>query len=91
MDETRADTKAEASKPTIPSLGTQDPKTDISDSLSTSALAALQSDVQPVGHDYVEEVSFDIYAWVRAKLHYLAEILLNLESYMWNSLVGPER
>uniref|UniRef100_A0A671VLD9 Zinc finger RNA-binding protein n=1 Tax=Sparus aurata TaxID=8175 RepID=A0A671VLD9_SPAAU len=59
MDETRADTKVEAPKPTIPSLGNQDSKTDISDSLSTSALAALQSDVQPVGHDYVEEVRND--------------------------------
>lgn len=47
----------EASKPAAPSSGMQDPKADVSDSLSTSALAALQSDVQPVGHDYVEEVS----------------------------------
>ncbi|XP_073321777.1 zinc finger RNA-binding protein [Pagrus major] len=59
MDEARADTKVEASKPTMPSSGIHDPKTDISDSLSTSALAALQSDVQPVGHDYVEEVRND--------------------------------
>ena len=51
--------KVEASKPAAPSSGTHDPKADVSDSLSTSALAALQSDVQPVGHDYVEEVSFD--------------------------------
>lgn len=72
MDETRADAKVEAPKPTIPSLCTQDPKTDISDSLSTSALAALQSDVQPVGHDYVEEVSFDMYTWAGAKLHLLS-------------------
>lgn len=49
--------KVEASKPATPSSGAHDPKTDVSDSLSTSALAALQSDVQPVGHDYVEEVS----------------------------------
>ncbi|XP_032372805.1 zinc finger RNA-binding protein isoform X2 [Etheostoma spectabile] len=55
MDET----KAEASKPATPSSATHDPKTDVSDSLSTSALAALQSDVQPVGHDYVEEVRND--------------------------------
>lgn len=35
-----------------------DLKNDMSDPLSPqSALAALQSDVQPVGHDYVEEVS----------------------------------
>lgn len=59
MEEARAETK-EASKPATPSSGTQDPKTEVSDSLSTSALAALQSDVQPVGHDYVEEVSFDM-------------------------------
>lgn len=51
--------KVEASKPATPSSGTQDPKGDVSDSLSTSALAALQSDVQPVGHDYVEEVRLD--------------------------------
>lgn len=49
--------KVEASKPATPSSANHDPKTDVSDSLSTSALAALQSDVQPVGHDYVEEVS----------------------------------
>lgn len=59
MDEARTDTKVETSKPTTPSSGTQDLKTDVSDSLSTSALAGLQSDVQPVGHDYVEEVSSD--------------------------------
>lgn len=47
----------EAAKPAAPSSGLQDAKADVSDSLSTSALAALQSDVQPVGHDYVEEVS----------------------------------
>ncbi len=51
--------KVEVSKSVTPSSGTQDPKTEVSDSLSTSALAALQSDVQPVGHDYVEEVRFD--------------------------------
>lgn len=58
MDEARAEVKVEVSKPATPSSGSQDLKTDVSDSLSTSALAALQSDVQPVGHDYVEEVSF---------------------------------
>ncbi|XP_031735617.1 zinc finger RNA-binding protein isoform X2 [Anarrhichthys ocellatus] len=55
MDES----KVEASKPATPSSGTNDAKSDISDSLSTSALAVLQSDVQPVGHDYVEEVRND--------------------------------
>lgn len=59
MDEARAEAKVEASKAAAPSSGTQDPKAEVSDSLSASALAALQSDVQPVGHDYVEEVSFD--------------------------------
>ncbi|XP_074525689.1 zinc finger RNA-binding protein isoform X2 [Halichoeres trimaculatus] len=58
MDEGRVEAKAE-SKPAGLSTGLQDPKSDISDSLSTSALAALQSDVQPVGHDYVEEVRND--------------------------------
>ncbi|XP_053182015.1 zinc finger RNA-binding protein [Scomber japonicus] len=51
--------KVEASKPAMPSSGGQDAKTEVSDSLTTSALAALQSDVQPVGHDYVEEVRND--------------------------------
>ncbi|XP_078106057.1 zinc finger RNA-binding protein isoform X2 [Sander vitreus] len=51
--------KVEASKPATPSSANHDPKTDVSESLSTSALAALQSDVQPVGHDYVEEVRND--------------------------------
>lgn len=51
--------KVEASKPAATSPGTHDSKSDVSDSLSTSVLAALQSDVQPVGHDYVEEVCFD--------------------------------
>uniref|UniRef100_A0A8C4IIB1 Zinc finger RNA-binding protein n=1 Tax=Dicentrarchus labrax TaxID=13489 RepID=A0A8C4IIB1_DICLA len=59
MEEARAEAKVEAPKPATPSSGTQDPKTEVSDSLSTSALAALQSDVQPVGHDYVEEVRND--------------------------------
>ncbi|GAA6226648.1 zinc finger RNA-binding protein isoform X1 [Lates japonicus] len=59
MDEARAEAKVEASKPATPSSGTQDPKTEVSDSLSASALAGLQSDVQPVGHDYVEEVRND--------------------------------
>lgn len=59
MEEARTEAKVEVSKPATPSSGTQDPKTEVLDSLSTSALAGLQSDVQPVGHDYVEEVSFD--------------------------------
>ncbi|XP_058491787.1 zinc finger RNA-binding protein isoform X2 [Solea solea] len=59
IEESRAEVKMDASKPAAPSTGVQDPKTDVSDSLSTSALAALQSDVQPVGHDYVEEVRND--------------------------------
>lgn len=58
MDETRTETKMETSKPLTPTSGVQDPKTDIAD-LSASTLAGLQSDVQPVGHDYVEEVSAD--------------------------------
>ncbi|XP_047447418.1 zinc finger RNA-binding protein [Mugil cephalus] len=59
MEETRGETKVEASKPAASSTGSQDSKTEVLDSLSTSALAALQSDVQPVGHDYVEEVRND--------------------------------
>ncbi|XP_068617085.1 zinc finger RNA-binding protein [Brachionichthys hirsutus] len=46
--------KVEASKPTAPSSGGQDVDAEVSD-----PLAALQSDVQPVGHDYVEEVRND--------------------------------
>ncbi|XP_063051307.1 zinc finger RNA-binding protein isoform X1 [Engraulis encrasicolus] len=56
------DNKAEMAKPAPASLGAQSPdmKVDASDSLSAqAALAALQSDVQPVGHDYVEEVRND--------------------------------
>uniref|UniRef100_A0A8K9WUR1 Zinc finger RNA-binding protein n=1 Tax=Oncorhynchus mykiss TaxID=8022 RepID=A0A8K9WUR1_ONCMY len=53
--------KVEASKPPLPSLvpQVQESKNESSDSLSASTLAALQSDVQPVGHDYVEEVRND--------------------------------
>ncbi|XP_049906271.1 zinc finger RNA-binding protein [Epinephelus moara] len=47
--------KVETSKPAM----SHDTKTEVSDALSTSALAALQNDVQPVGHDYVEEVRND--------------------------------
>uniref|UniRef100_A0A3P8Z4Y7 Zinc finger RNA-binding protein n=1 Tax=Esox lucius TaxID=8010 RepID=A0A3P8Z4Y7_ESOLU len=51
--------KVEAAKPPPPSLvpQPQEMKNESSDSLST--LAALQNDVQPVGHDYVEEVRND--------------------------------
>ncbi|XP_062874008.1 zinc finger RNA-binding protein isoform X2 [Trichomycterus rosablanca] len=51
--------KAELAKPTQSSLvtATQEVKNDIPDPMSP--LAALQSDVQPVGHDYVEEVRND--------------------------------
>lgn len=53
------ESKAEAAKPAQTSLGvpSQEVKNDAPDPLSPqSALVALQSDVQPVGHDYVEEV-----------------------------------
>ncbi|KAK5609257.1 hypothetical protein CRENBAI_013652 [Crenichthys baileyi] len=59
MEETREEMKGDACKPATSSSGSPDAKTDLSDSLSTSALLALQSDVQPVGHDYVEEVRND--------------------------------
>nr|XP_046207476.1 zinc finger RNA-binding protein-like isoform X2 [Oncorhynchus gorbuscha] len=51
----------EEAKPPLPSLvpQVQESKNESSDSLSASTLAALQSDVQPVGHDYVEEVRND--------------------------------
>lgn len=57
MDES----KVEAAKSVQSSLGTptQENKNETPDPLSPqSALAALQSDVQPVGHDYVEEVQW---------------------------------
>ncbi|XP_035986859.1 zinc finger RNA-binding protein isoform X1 [Fundulus heteroclitus] len=59
MEEAREEMKGETCKPATPSSGASDAKTEICDSLSTSALIALQSDVQPVGHDYVEEVRND--------------------------------
>ncbi|KAF3696269.1 Zinc finger RNA-binding protein [Channa argus] len=59
MEEARVESKVEPSKPATPCSGGQDTKTEAPDSLSTSALAALQNDVQPVGHDYVEEVRND--------------------------------
>lgn len=57
-EDSRAEVKVESCKPAAPPSGSQD-KSDVSDALSPSALVALQSDVQPVGHDYVEEVSVD--------------------------------
>ncbi|TRZ02284.1 hypothetical protein DNTS_003179 [Danionella cerebrum] len=53
------DAKAEASKTAL-ATSPMDAKNEISEPMSPqSALAALQSDVQPVGHDYVEEVRND--------------------------------
>lgn len=57
MEETRTEVKMDSSKASTPLSGLQDSKGDSSDPLTCSTLAALQSDVQPVGHDYVEEVS----------------------------------
>lgn len=54
------ESKMEAAKAAQSAVSAQPPdlKNEIPDPLSPqSALAALQSDVQPVGHDYVEEVS----------------------------------
>nr|XP_057927374.1 zinc finger RNA-binding protein [Doryrhamphus excisus] len=51
--------RVENPKIVMATSGALDAKTEVSDSLTTSALAALQSDVQPVGHDYVEEVRND--------------------------------
>ncbi|CAL8348230.1 unnamed protein product [Lota lota] len=48
--------RAPVSKPAAASISTES-KSEVSDSLA--ALAALQSEVQPVGHDYVEEVRND--------------------------------
>eukprot|EP00066_Takifugu_rubripes_P008456 XP_003974645.1 PREDICTED: zinc finger RNA-binding protein isoform X1 [Takifugu rubripes] len=59
MDDTRTEVKMDSSKASTPLSGLQDSKGDLSDPLTCSALAALQSDVQPVGHDYVEEVRND--------------------------------
>ena len=47
----------DSSKASVPLSGLQEVKADVSEPPGCSALAALQSDVQPVGHDYVEEVS----------------------------------
>lgn len=92
MEETRAEATVETSKPAMLSSGTTDPKTEVSDSLSTSALAALQSDVQPVGHDYVEEVSWNRpMHGVDQAYTYWKKIHLNLECNMWNSSLGPKR
>ncbi|XP_077416473.1 zinc finger RNA-binding protein [Vanacampus margaritifer] len=51
--------KGETPKTAMSSSGAVDAKTEVSESLSASTLAALQNDVQPVGHDYVEEVRND--------------------------------
>ncbi|CAG12561.1 unnamed protein product, partial [Tetraodon nigroviridis] len=59
MEDPRTEVKLDPSKASAPLPGLQDTKADASDPLSCSALAALQSDVQPVGHDYVEEVRND--------------------------------
>uniref|UniRef100_A0A8C1C866 Zinc finger RNA-binding protein n=1 Tax=Cyprinus carpio carpio TaxID=630221 RepID=A0A8C1C866_CYPCA len=56
------ESKMEAAKAAQSAVSAQPPdlKNEIPDPLSPqSALAALQSDVQPVGHDYVEEVRND--------------------------------
>ncbi|KPP57806.1 hypothetical protein Z043_124431 [Scleropages formosus] len=54
------DIKAEASKQVQPPAAAQEVKADpLEQAAAQSALAALQSDVQPVGHDYVEEVRND--------------------------------
>ncbi|XP_051534404.1 zinc finger RNA-binding protein-like [Myxocyprinus asiaticus] len=56
------ESKVEAAKPAQSAVPAPPPdlKNDTPESLSPqSALAALQSDVQPVGHDYVEEVRND--------------------------------
>ncbi|XP_008417506.1 zinc finger RNA-binding protein isoform X2 [Poecilia reticulata] len=59
IEEIREEIKGDTCKPVAPSPTSPDAKADLCDSLSTSALIALQSDVQPVGHDYVEEVRND--------------------------------
>ncbi|PWA23353.1 hypothetical protein CCH79_00018587, partial [Gambusia affinis] len=59
MEEMREEIKGDTCKPAAPSSASPDSKADLCDSPSTSALIALQSDVQPVGHDYVEEVRND--------------------------------
>ncbi|XP_014872213.1 zinc finger RNA-binding protein, partial [Poecilia latipinna] len=59
IEEIREEVKGDTCKPVAPSPASPDAKADLCDSLSTSALIALQSDVQPVGHDYVEEVRND--------------------------------
>ncbi|KAK7934265.1 hypothetical protein WMY93_005161 [Mugilogobius chulae] len=50
--------KSDVAKSLTP-VGAQDSKGESLDTLSSSALAALQNDVQPVGYDYVEEVRND--------------------------------
>lgn len=67
-------------KPAPASLAAQSPdmKAEASDSLSAqSALAALQSDVQPVGHDYVEEVTLLMLALYNAfEVPYVVRLLI---------------
>lgn len=85
MEDSRAEAKVEASKPVAASSGSQEPKSDIPD-LSTSSLAVLQSDVQPVGHDYVEEVSLNKlgHTWEQCRNS-------NLECNVLLSFPGPQR
>lgn len=51
--------------PSVVAVQTQEVKPDTSNEpVAPTALAALQSDVQPVGHDYVEEVlAWKLYLW----------------------------
>lgn len=57
MEEIKND-GAKSVQPVMHATQTQEMKVDVApEPVSTqSTLAALQSDVQPVGHDYVEEV-----------------------------------
>lgn len=56
MDELKAVENAKTT-PSVTTVQTQEIKTDTSaEPVTPTSLAALQSDVQPVGHDYVEEV-----------------------------------
>lgn len=76
MDES----KVEAAKPVQTSLvaPSQEVKPETPDPLSPqSALAALQSDVQPVGHDYVEEVQLRSFLSVFWKYFNNAQFVLN--------------
>lgn len=56
MDELKAVENAKTA-PSVTTVQTQEIKPDASaEPVTPTSLAALQSDVQPVGHDYVEEV-----------------------------------